>query len=77
MSKLEELKKLVKPVADLIDEDKPKFDKLIHDIEFGVGVSDDEWDIISDLASSMLNLSRSGGDTSMKAFEGLESDEVE
>lgn len=71
MNKLEELKKLIEPIADLIEENKPKFDKLINDIEFGNEVSEDEWDIISDLASSMLNLSRSGGDTSMKYFDCL------
>ena len=72
MNKLEELKKFIEPIADLIEENKPKFDELINDIEFGNEVSEDEWDIISDLASSMLNLSRSGGDISMKNFDCLE-----
>lgn len=71
MKKIDELNELIKPVIDLIDKNKFKFDRLINEIEKDNKISDNDWDIINHISDSMLNLSTTGGDTSGHLFKKI------
>ena len=66
--KVLELYKLVEPIADLIDRKKEKIDSLISEIEDDINTSPEEWLVIDELESALMDLSFSGGDTTMKDF---------
>ena len=71
MNKVDEFYKLVKPIAELIEENKEVIDLLISEIEDDINTSIDDWTAIEDLESTLLSLSFSGGDTSMKDLKEL------
>ena len=62
---------LIEPIADSIEEKKEEIDLLISEIEDDINTSIDDWTLIEELESALLNLSFSGGDTSMKDLKEL------
>ena len=71
MNKVDEFYKLVEPIAELIEENKERIDLLISEIEDDINTSIDDWTVIEDLEPTLLSLSFSGGDTSMKDLKEL------
>lgn len=71
MSRIKELYDLIKPVSDMIEKNKGEFDRLVNEIEQDDDVNDGEYSVIFELSSSMLDLSRNGGHTSMKLFDNM------
>ena len=69
--KVLELYKLVEPIADLIEDNKEEIDLLISAIEDDINTSLEDWEVIEELESALLNLSFSGGDTNMKDFREI------
>ena len=72
MSRLKELYDLIKPVSDMIEQNKGEFDRLVNEIEHDDDVDDEKYNVIADLSSSMLDLARNGGHTSMRLFDEME-----
>ena len=71
IDKVVEFYKLVEPIADLIDKNKERIDLLFSEIEDDINTSIDDWTVIEEVESALLNLSFSGGDTPMKDLKEL------
>lgn len=71
MNKVDELYELVEPIVELIEENKEKIDLLISDIEDDLNTSLEDWIVIEEIESALMNLSISSGDTSIKDLKEL------
>ena len=71
MDRIYDLYEIMKPIAELIEKNKTRIEVMISDIEDDKSVSDEQWKTIEELESSLLNLSFSGGDTSMNELKNM------
>lgn len=74
MTGIEDLYNLMKPIACLIEQKKEAIDSVVHTIEFGGDVTEEQWDIVSNISSNVLEMSFSGGDTTMNYLKNMAED---
>ena len=71
MDRLMKLYELIEPIADLIEKNKEKIDLLVSAIEDDINTSIEDWEVIEEIESALINLSLSGGDTAFKDLKEL------
>lgn len=69
MNRIYDLYKAVEPIAELTEKNKAKIDIIISEIEDDESVSDKQWIVVEEIKSLLLNLSYSGGDTSINILK--------
>ena len=71
MNRLMKLYELIEPITNLIEKNKEEIDLLVSGIEDDINTSTEDWEVINELESALINLSLSGGDTAMKDLKEI------
>ena len=61
----------IKPITDHIEANEKRIYSIITDIEEDESVSDEQWAVIEEIRSALLELSVSGGHTAMNALKNM------
>ena len=71
MNRLMKLYELIEPITNLIEKNKEEIDLLVSGIEDDINTSTEDWEVIDELESALINLSLSCGDTAMKDLKEI------
>ena len=59
MDKILKLRELIRPIFTLVEQSKSEIDEMACDIEADNEIPDEEWDVVSDVISSIEDFSSS------------------
>lgn len=71
VDKVQKFYEAIEPIAELIEANKEKISLLMNEIEDDINTTPDEMLITEHLESALLDLSFSGGDTSLNDLKEL------